>query len=173
MKIKSIITTGLVALALISGANAQSILTTNLAQGASTNLFLTNAVYITGVTVTSGANTAGTNVLINLYDASTATNQIVLAAYTNMISFKTNFISVITNSLGLLQTNKYAGLWTTNNAVAAITNTLAPVYTVNLPPNSSGGNSSGLRILVTKGLSCTQNAGASNATVTVFYTPFP
>ena len=80
--------------------------------------------------------TTANNTTVKFYDAATATTNFVQAAYTRYTSYATNFTSTFTNSLGVLVTNTYAGVYRAPVAVGAATNEMTKITTIMVPASA-------------------------------------
>lgn len=119
----------------------------------------------TDAIVTQISFTSASAATINFYDASTAVTNKAYLAYTNRVAYTTNIVSIITNSVGFLQTNTYPGIFTTDNIVAASTRALPLVYSLSCP--AGGVVTATVNINVANGLSAQASAAG---TLTVNYT---
>lgn len=102
-----------------SVAVAQVTISQSITGGTVANLLASGGVIVDSITFTA---TTATNTVVKLYDSSTATTNIVRAAYTSYASYATNFDTVFTNESGILVTNTFDGRWTYPTAVSATTN---------------------------------------------------
>jgi hypothetical protein len=73
--------------------------------------------------------------VLRLYDSSNTTTNYVSAAYTNFVSYATNYNTTITNADGVLVTNTFVGTFTGPVTVAAATNT-RPIIAIVVAPAS-------------------------------------
>lgn len=165
---KFFLSIGLIAALAVTSVQAAST-SVSVAGGSMTNfsLLINNApLKVTQIIVSS----AGTN-LVNVGFVDTFTNQLgyTNAAYTNSLTYVTNFVSVWTNYYGVTNTvtNSASLVDITNNAVAATTNLFPIRFQIVTPTNSTYTvNSAGTYF--NNGLWLT-NTGGGTATVTINY----
>lgn len=141
-------------------ASAQSTFSTNLSAG--TSLCLAFPAQISSITV-SGTSSGATTV--TLFDNSAASSTYTNAAYTSAISYATNVTSIITNSAGNLQTNTFAGIYTTTATTAANTNTFPSLAVYSAAASTVSGPFT-VNLSTVRGLAVT---ASTNAVLTVNY----
>lgn len=126
----------------------------------------------TGGKIVTGLRLVSTNTMVvSLYDGNTNRNTYTNAAYTTRSTSNYTAVVVTTNSLGVIQTNSYPGIYTYSVSVAANTNAPLPVLlSVTCSPNVvteiEGLESSFIRGIVA---ATTGSTPASNAVLTVIY----
>lgn len=123
-----------------------------------------------GKTVSGLRLTSTNNITVSLYDSFTNIVHFTNSAYTITQTYATNRVVKTTNTLGVIQTNTYPGVFTTTLSVAANTNNPLPVLlSISTAPNTtttiSGLNTAFLRGITARSL----GSPASNATLTVIY----
>jgi len=114
-------------------ANAQIAVVDIAVAGTAYNALATPATLTTLSFTSTTTNTA----ILRLYDSATTTTNYVRAAYTNWVSYATNFSTVFTNGDGILVTNTFDGTFSGPVTVAAATNTLPVVAILIAAPNST------------------------------------
>lgn len=122
-------------LALVLGfaARAATAVTDIAVAGTAYNVLATPATLTTVAFTSTTTNTA----VLRLFDSATTTTNYVRAAYTNWVSYATNFSVVITNGDGVLVTNTFDGSFSGPVTVAAATNTLPLLTILIAPPNQT------------------------------------
>lgn len=108
------------------------LLFTALTASAQNKVFATNVAYATPTLIWVGGgteitkvrfvNTTTTNGLLKLYDAATATTNVIRPAYTSYSYYSTNYSTTHTNTAGIVVTNTYVGMYRGSTANAAVTN---------------------------------------------------
>ena len=141
-------------------ARAQTTFSTNLSAG--TSLCLAFPAHISSITVAGTSSGATT---VTLFDNSAASSTYTNAAYTSALSYATNMTSIITNSAGNLQTNTFAGVFTTTTTTAANTNTFPSLAVYSAAASSVSGPFT-VNLNTVRGLAVT---ASTNATLTVNY----
>lgn len=125
---------------------------------------------VTGIIVATSSTNPQT---LWFYDIPTNVVTNVVAAYTNTVSYLTNYSFVVTNYYGNVTTNtNYVLFDNTNNAVAAVTNTISPKIIITCPANSSYATPGGSIYYFYSGMwvSNANATGAGNvAAVTITY----
>lgn len=145
-------------------ASAAESSTTITTSAAVTNGIATNAWFISKIVVTTPSGNSA-NLTLNFYDNGQTNIIYTNAAYTNFTTITTNYTALYTNTLGIIQTNRYVGTWQLANEVAAATNTLPVIAAFSLTPGSTE-TRSGLQISTVKGLTATAN---TNCTIIITY----
>jgi hypothetical protein len=157
---KKLVVLGLLVLSCVAAqAQTPTTFTTNLSAG--TSLVLAFPVNLTSVTVVGTASGATT---VSLYDNNAATLTFTNAAYTSAITYATNITSIITNSLGALQTNTFTGYYTTTATTAANTNNLPTVGVFSA--GTSASVTTTVNLNTTRGIAV---SASTNATLSLTY----
>lgn len=161
----------LLAVGLLVGSSNAASTTFTLAAAAFTNacnstLGVVAPVKISQVMVTSAANNTCT---LFFLDCPTNILTYTNAAYTNILTYATNYITTYTNYYGVTTslTNKSL-VDVTNNAVAAAAFSYNTEFTVTVPTNSTI-TFTGLNATFQNGVGVTNSAGGA-ATITMVYT---
>jgi len=106
-----------------------------------------------------------------LYDINTNILTNVVAAYTNTVSYLTNYSFIVTNYYGNITTNtNYVLFDNTNNAVAAVTNTILPKVIITCPASSSFVSPAGVSYWFYSGLWITNTGSAQGTPIAVTLT---
>lgn len=150
------------------GALAQTQLTAfNTLTNAQEYTFLATKAVLQQFVIYGSTNT----VTLVFYDYNTNdTTNVVLPATTNMISYSTNYNTVLTNTeTGFIYTNSFAGIYRTTSAVSASTNEMPRVTVVGLPANTT--RTVGMYRLLSHGLTAVCYGG--NVTVEADYVHNP
>jgi len=149
--------------------NAESV---SIVIPANTMTNIVNGPTVVNQVLLTSANTAGT-VQVRALDNNSDAVLRINPAYTTKALYLTNWTEYVTNYFGLIHTNLYTNmLYTvTNQAVAATTNSIAPVITASVPAATTVVYS-GVDYKFLYGMWVT-NTSASNVTVTVTHTPSP
>jgi len=151
---------------LVSGIVAQAATTNFTVIGGTTNLALYGNLRISQICITA-PSTADT---FTFYDGPTNKNTYTNAAYASRTRYATNYTWVITNSVGILQTNHVNGVYTLTNTVAANTN-LLPVIFSGASAVASAQTCASVNLIVTRGLVVGIPSGNTNTnTISVTYT---
>jgi len=164
---KLIVSVGLVTL-FVASASAYST-STQIQVGALTNLFsagpVTNGSFVVNQIILTANSTNST---IQLVDTPNGALTYTQAAYTNRISYATNYITLWTNYYGVVQS-------TTNLAYVDFTNNIVPAVTNNYPVvanlGAAAGTStviSGAKYVFQYGIWAT-NTGSGLPTLTINY----
>ena len=97
---------------------------------ATNSLIGTNAVWVSSVAF---ANPTAVTATYSLYDAPASTLTYTRGAYTNWISFTTNYVTTITNFSGVVQSETNAAVYTVANPVSSATGNYRLLVTVAVP----------------------------------------
>ena len=156
---------GLVTSAVVSSVFAASV-TTTIQSGGLSNLVLRTGlpVKVTQIVVTSQATNSAR---VKIYDCPTNSVTYTNAAYTNVLSYLTNYITLYTNYFGVTNAFTNYAMVDVSQQVAATTNTY-PVRVEAIAPTNTSAVYDGVNYYFYSGIWATNNS-AGAATVTVTY----
>lgn len=136
--------------------------------GASTNLWQVLGTTNGGVKITSLVTSTGNSAAaVQIYDAPQTNFLVVIPAYSNILSYATNYITIYTNFYGATNSFTNIALVDYTNSVATVTQSYIQRYNYTVPTNSSlklDGSS-----FFIQGVGIT-NSGTGSANITMFYT---
>lgn len=116
-------------------------------------------------------DTSGSANLVTIYDNSTASTNVVSAAYTAAVTYTTNVVESFTNLAGVAQSFTNTVLHTQTYTVAAATNEARVLYRVTVPASGTVTFSPSPGVNATRGLTV-KATGNVNYTLQYYTLPF-